>query len=329
MNVRKSILKSEQITNYILSQIKSGALTYNSIVPSITQVKKELGVANETVVKAYKKLKEKGILYSVHGKGFFVAKVDFQVQHRIFVLFDTFAAYKETLYNAMLHQFGEYASLDIYFHHYNYKLFETLIKESAGKYTEYIILSHLDQDITPALTHLPSNKVFILDSFVANYPMRGIYQDFENDAYNALFSTGRSVLKYRKFYFIHKKREYTKVLAQIKSGFIRFCNEANIENIILEGDFTPEPQKGEAFVIIDDDLLVELVICAEKKGLRLGKDIGIISYNDTPLKKISAGGISVITTDFAAMGHKIADIILNNSNECIKNKTSFIDRGSF
>ncbi|NJO69194.1 MAG: hypothetical protein HC830_07860 [Bacteroidetes bacterium] len=53
----------------------------------------------------------------------------------------------------------------------------------------------------------------------------------------------------------------------------------------MEGDIIPEPQEGDAFVIIDDDLLVELALSAEKKGLRFGKDIGIISYNDTPLKK--------------------------------------------
>ncbi|NJO69195.1 MAG: GntR family transcriptional regulator [Bacteroidetes bacterium] len=229
MNVKKSILKSEQINNYILSQIKSGVLTYNSIVPSIKQVSKELGVANETVVKAYKKLKEQGILYSVHGKGFFVAKVDIKEQHRIFILFDTFAAYKETLYNAILHQFGECASLDIYFHHYNHKLFETLIKESAGKYTEYIILSHLDQDITPVLNLLPSNKVFILDGFVANYPTRGIYQDFENDTYNALVSTGKSVLRYRNFYFIYKKENIQRYWRKSKAVLLNFARRQKLK----------------------------------------------------------------------------------------------------
>lgn len=327
MNLKKSILKSEQITNYILTQVKSGDLTYNSALPSINQISRQFGVANETVVKAYNKLKERGILYSIHGKGFFVAKVDVKSEHRVFVLFDTFAAYKETLYNAMLNQFGDRAILDIYFHHYNFRLFETLIRESAGKYTEYVILSHLDQDITPVLNILPPEKVFIIDGYVPDYPMKGIYQDFENDIYEALSKAGAN--KYRKFYFVHRKREYTRVMSQLGAGFTRFCHEANVECVITDGEPLPDPEKGDAFVIIDDDLLVEIVLKAQKSDFLLGRDVGVISYNDTPLKKIGAGGISVITTDFMAMGRKIVAMILNHSAGCTINPAFFIDRGSF
>ena len=47
---------------------------------------------------------------------------------------------------------------------------------------------------------------------------------------------------------------------------------------------------------------MNLIKISHEKKLKLGKDIGIISYNDTPLNKVLAGGIAVISTDFNKMG---------------------------
>ena len=82
-------------------------------------------------------------------------------------------------------------------------------------------------------------------------------------------------------------------------------------------------------LIIDDDDLVRLVELANERKLVIGQDIGIISYNDTPLKKVVGTGISVISTDFKKMGKTIGKMILDNEKGSIQNPCSFIDRGSF
>jgi DNA-binding LacI/PurR family transcriptional regulator len=43
----------------------------------------------------------------------------------------------------------------------------------------------------------------------------------------------------------------------------------------------------------------------------------VISYNDTPLKKIILKGITTISTDFKLMGQKAAELILTQSTEHI------------
>ena len=45
----------------------------------------------------------------------------------------------------------------------------------------------------------------------------------------------------------------------------------------------------------------------------MGKDVGVISYNETPLKKIILKGITTISTDFEAMGAEAAQIVQTNS----------------
>jgi len=44
-------------------------------------------------------------------------------------------------------------------------------------------------------------------------------------------------------------------------------------------------------------------------GLKIGQQVGIISYNETPLKKIILDGITTISTDFQRMGELTATLI--------------------
>ena len=46
--------------------------------------------------------------------------------------------------------------------------------------------------------------------------------------------------------------------------------------------------------------------------LKVGKDVGIISYNETPWKQFILDGITTISTDFEKMGTMTAEMILNN-----------------
>jgi len=62
---------------------------------------------------------------------------------------------------------------------------------------------------------------------------------------------------------------------------------------------------------MEEDLvtLIERLIMTKHK---VGKDIGIISYNETPVKKIILKGISTVSTDFRKMGEMAANLLLEN-----------------
>jgi DNA-binding LacI/PurR family transcriptional regulator len=63
---------------------------------------------------------------------------------------------------------------------------------------------------------------------------------------------------------------------------------------------------GQLYFVITENDLVQVLKGCRLNGLSLGTDIGIIAYNDTPMKEIAGNGITVISTDFAAMGRKAA-----------------------
>ncbi|MBY0487525.1 MAG: substrate-binding domain-containing protein, partial [Flavobacteriaceae bacterium] len=89
-----------------------------------------------------------------------------------------------------------------------------------------------------------------------------------------------------------------------------------------------EIQNGEVYIIPDDRDLVKVIEKAKAKNLKLGVDLGIISYNETPLKKVVENGITTISTDFDAMGRLLATMILDNNKSQIENKSNLIIRHS-
>ncbi|MDA3867596.1 MAG: GntR family transcriptional regulator [Salinivirgaceae bacterium] len=321
----------QQIFNSLLSRIEDGSFFIGSQLPSINQVAGDYNLARETVVKAFKILQEQGIISPVQGKGYFVSSLQLIVKNRIFVLFDTFSAYKEVIYNALKDSAGSDDFVDIYFHHFNFKVFEKTITESIGNYQSYIIIPIEHERLDEVLSAVPADKLYLLDTKPqnSNGNYSGIFQNFEDDIFNALTSAVELCRKYSKLILVFRN-QITDPPAGIIAGFQRFCSINHFDSLVIRTSLSKRKLKsGEAYIVIDDDDLVYLVENANSSGLKLGADLGIISYNETPLKKIAANGISVISTDFTEMGTQIAQMVIKKLNAFRYNSFRFINRGSF
>lgn len=64
----------QQIIEQILAQIAGGLLVVDDPLPGIRTMAKDLGINPNTVVKAYTELETNGYVYSLVGKGYYVAK---------------------------------------------------------------------------------------------------------------------------------------------------------------------------------------------------------------------------------------------------------------
>jgi DNA-binding LacI/PurR family transcriptional regulator len=73
---------------------------------------------------------------------------------------------------------------------------------------------------------------------------------------------------------------------------------------------------------------VSVIEKSKLQNLKLGSDYGIISYNETPLKKVVENGITTISTNFEVMGKLLAQMILKGKKEQIENKSALIIRNS-
>lgn len=321
----------QQIINSVLTRIQDGSFSLGSQLPSINQVAIDYSLARETVVKAFKILQEQGIISPIQGKGYFVSSLQLNVKNRIFVLFDTFSAYKEVIYNALTDSAGPDDFIDIYFHHFNFKVFEKMISESIGNYQSYVIIPMEHERLDEVLSAVPSDKLYLLDIKPQNSESKysGVFQNFEDDIFNALTSAVDLCRKYSKLILVFRN-QITDPPAGIIKGFNRFCKANKFDSATIRTSINKRKlSSGEAYIVIDDEDLVYLAENAKASGLKLGTDLGIISYNETPLKKIAANGISVISTDFAEMGNLVAQMFINKQKAFIYNTFRFINRGSF
>lgn len=63
----------QQLFIAIRTQIMTGGLTANTVLPPIRTLAKELGISVITVKKAWEELEHAGLIYTVTGRGSFVA----------------------------------------------------------------------------------------------------------------------------------------------------------------------------------------------------------------------------------------------------------------
>lgn len=81
----------EQICKGLSELIASGVLKENDKLPGARSLAKELGLNPNTVAKAYSRLEHDGIIYSVAGKGCFVAKQKGHIEKKLLEAFDNAA----------------------------------------------------------------------------------------------------------------------------------------------------------------------------------------------------------------------------------------------
>jgi DNA-binding transcriptional regulator YhcF (GntR family) len=326
IQVNIGIPKYKQIISSIEKAIEKGKLVKGEKLPSINKICLEFSLSRDTVFQAYEELKKRGIIFAILGKGYYVKSTEINIKQKIFLLFDELNIFKEDIYNSFLFHIGKDVQVDIFFHHFNIEVFRKLIKDSNGNYTKYIIMPTNLVEAPSIIKTLPVNDVYILDQTnieLVEFP--SVFQNFVKDIYDAL-RIGKSELdKYKKLIIIFPG--FREPIG-MKLGFEKFCNDFQFEYEIISEFSDKNIKVGEVYLIPNDRDLVRVIEKSKLQNLQIGIDFGIISYNETPLKKVVENGITTISTDFIAMGKIVAKMILNGKKEQIENKCSLLIRNS-
>ena len=84
-------------------------------------------------------------------------------------------------------------------------------------------------------------------------------------------------------------------------------------------DIATEPiSSGEVYINLMEADLVALIERLVSTKTRIGKQVGVISYNETVMKKIILSGITTISTDFYEMGVQAAKLVLSGEKKHIE-----------
>ncbi|MDT0687215.1 GntR family transcriptional regulator [Autumnicola psychrophila] len=339
INENSRVPKYKQIVDCIIADISSGNLKVGEKIPSINELSESCYLSRDTVEKAYKQLKKQKVIISVKGKGYYTTKTDLISKINIFFLVNKPSSYKMMIYNSFVNAIGVNAHVNLSIYHCEESLFIRTIEKNLGAYDYYVIMPHFKDDhqqhvsftadVLNTLEKIPKEKLVILDN--TKPEIKGsygsIYQDFQADIFKALTEAIEKLKKYDKLILVYPIKSVHPYPRRILNGFRQFCIQNNFDFEILDEIYEDmELQSRDTYITIEEMDLVNLVRQTRSKGLKMGRDIGVISYNETPLKELL--GITVISTDFKAMGETAAYMVLKNKKERVKNVFKYIERNS-
>ena len=336
---RSRIPKYKQIVDSVLKNIAQGHLPLGAKIPSINEISETCYLSRDTVEKAYNQLKERKVIESVKGKGYYVSKADTASQRTVLFLANKLSSYKMRIYNSFVLSLGNDAHIDLYVYHCDPAAFLALVEKNLGYYDYYVVMPHFKDHhlrhvnctpaIADALHQIPDDKLVLLDNILPDIQQEApaVYQDFGADIYEALQEGMEKLRKYNKLILVYPNQLVYPHPREIVTGFRKFCVAHDFDFEILNEIYEEmDLRRRDAYVIVEEMDLVNLVKQVRDQELTMGQDVGIVSYNDTPLKELL--GITVISTDFKAMGETAAYMILKDKHERVKNAFRFIDRHS-
>lgn len=247
--------------------------------------------------------------------------MEFRQKLKIFLLFNKLSANKKIVYDAFADALGDQALIDFYIYNNDYSLFKRLLTNRKEDYSHYVIIPHFLEGGHQAhalLNSLPKDKLVLLDKKLPEVEgeYAAVYENFEKDICEALLEAREQLRKYQTIKIIFLESSYYPV--EIINGLKKFCSTYNFQWKVISDIATEPINKGEVFINVMEDDLITLVERTIELNLMVGSDVGIISYNETPFKRIILNGITTISTDFKSLGTSAVQLILRNSKEHVE-----------
>ncbi|MFB9056609.1 GntR family transcriptional regulator [Mariniflexile ostreae] len=307
INHESDIPKYQQLVNGINDAIANNELSIGDPLPSVNHIRKTSKLSRDTVFKAYSILKDHEVVDSVPNKGYYVAsKIS-----RVLLVLDTFKAYKEVLYHAFIDNLPKNIITDVQFHHYNIENFKTILNNSKGKYFKYVVMNFDHQDVPSVISEIDDDKLLLIDWNVHSGNKNNfVCQDFGESVYQVLSDAKALFKKYKAFYFLYPT--FTNHPKETLHAFKKFCKKYHLEFKIITDMSDFKVEKNIAYFSVSDRVLGQFLEQCRALDFEPGVDVGFLSYNETPMKQFIYKGISVISTDFKALGTKAAAFITND-----------------
>ena len=320
-----------QLSNAIIKAVEEGKLEKESLLPSINELSYMLDISRDTAEKGYKYLKKIGVISSVPGKGYYISSTDVKRKLKVFLLFNKLSSHKKIVYDAFIAALGDDVAVDFYIYNNDFTLFKRFLTNKKEDYSHYVIIPHFiegEEYARDLINTIPKDKLILLDKKIPGIDgdYAAAYEDFEKNIYDALEQARSHLGKYHTLKIIFPKRSYFP--KEILEGFHRFSQQYAFSHKVVSNIVDEPIQPGEVFISLMEDDLVVLVERIIELKYKVGEEVGVISYNETPLKKIILNGITTISTDFRFMGTAAAHLILEHSTRHVEVPFYYTKRAS-
>lgn len=310
-----------QITKAIIKAVGEERIKLNDVLPSINEMSFSLDISRDTVEKSYRHLKEIGVLASVPGKGYYVKKTEVNKAYKVFLLFNKLSEHKKIIYDTFVKTLGDSAVVDFYVYNNDYSTFRKLIQNRRDDYTHFVVIPLFAEKVDYAydvLDTIPKDRLILFDKFLSGVKgtFGAVYENFEKNIFDALNELRTRVQKYRAIKIIFPDDGYHPY--EIVKGVMQFaCNE-NMPCEVLDSSGVYAINQGDLFINVCDGDLIKLIEQVLSRKFKVGRDVGILSYNEVPYKRLILDGITTVSTDFEFLGRQAAKLILESSHRKIE-----------
>ena len=305
VNFGQQSTKVKQLSDIIEQDIMMGKYKTDTGLPSINSLSKAYNVSRDTVFKAFSDLRERKLIDSTPGKGYYVKNR----QEKIFLLLDEYSPFKNTLYNSFVRRLSTSYKVDLWFHQYNEHIFNTILHEAIGRYNYYVVMNFDNARFSPLFHKINPSRLLLLDFGrfeKENYSY--ICQNFDDEFYNVLVQLTGRLKKYRKIIFqLPVDSKHPRVSAD---SFRQYCRDNDFISEISELEDITDVEQEVAYIVIRQTDVVNIIKRSREKGMKCGRDFGIIAYNDTPAYEVIDDGITALSVNWDEMGRLAAKFIL-------------------
>lgn len=338
INTQVSIPVYKQVISQIEQKIISGEYAPGYHLPSMNELAADLEISKETIKKAYAILRDKGVVEPRQGKGFFVKGLEGERPLRILLIFDKLSSYKQVLFQSFIGKFDGNAEVTIRIHDQNLDTLELFIDENVDNFDYYVVAPHFSLEpavqkrMLKLLKRIPNRKLILVDRNLPDLPGNygAVYQDFASDISHALAEGLDKLMISSKLNVIIMPNSLYSVY--IKQAVAKFCDDNGISVEFHYGVSEEIVRRNEVYLLLNsqhDAGLLDFSRIAMRRGLKIGEDVGLISYNDYPINEIILNGLTTVSTDFEQMGELAAKMILDRNLSKIKCNFRLIRRSTF
>jgi hypothetical protein len=321
-------LKSEAFADAIIRGIREKEIHLGEVLPPVIKASEELKISRKTVVTGYNILKERGIVGTRERVGYYIASENIDDHVRVLLILANFVSYLNIFYEALDKNLGKKAKIEMNFHHGNPKTLQMLLKDDLSHYDK-IVVSGLDHPtFKREMKKIPPEKLILFSRDGGYKKATNFYiQDFYNGTYQALEQGIEDIRKYSNFYLLFNQNDWNfpKDIVQATKDF---CKEYRLNYQQADHYHNIKSVRDSVFFVFSDTNLVGILERIEQEGLLPGKDAGLLSYNDTPVKRVIRQGITTVSTDFEKMGELVAKAILTSDANKVFLETKLIKRAS-
>jgi DNA-binding transcriptional regulator YhcF (GntR family) len=151
-----------QIANSVVREIENGQIKVGENIPSINELSEKLNISRDTVERAYKHLKQIGVIEAVARRCYYIKSIEFRKPLKLFLLPNKLSAPKKAIYDSFIAALGDHAVIDFCIYNNDFSLFKKLIAEKKDDYTHCVLVPHFvksKENVNEIIDVLPKEKL--------------------------------------------------------------------------------------------------------------------------------------------------------------------------